>query len=153
MVPGGSQAGSYPGKKKQAWILALVILKMCKLCLLSLCPQFPCTSGPPQSPESVLSTISRDGLLSTPRAAPPRRDEFGTSHVPGTVLRAGDWGTGACPPFSTPLWCTILQSTHTQERLQAETESERTHHPAGANITLPNLFSASPNTPSAFRVF
>ena len=75
-------------------------------------PHFPNTSQPGCFPESVLSEISRDWLITTPEGvgtAVPIRDVLGASLVPGAVLGAG-LRQGPLPSLSASLQCVVLSN-------------------------------------------
>lgn len=100
VVLDGPTAGFYPGGKIYAWLLASMHLKNVSASTgrfhFLTSKYFPSPAAPP---ESVLSKISRDWLITTPEGvgtAAPIRDVLGTSLVPGAVLGAGLW-QGPCP--------------------------------------------------------
>lgn len=115
---------------------------------------FPNTSQPGRSPESVLSEISRDWLITTLEGvgtAAPIRDVLGALLVPGAVLGAG-LRQGPLPslsasavrgPFNSP------PRQHIHEHIQKRRESLCTHHQHQQILTFCQTYfiSFSQHTP------
>lgn len=124
----GPQAGLYPGKKKCARILALLLSDS----ISSLPTYF-------LAPTAPLNLLSQKSRVCT---ALPSQNVFGTSCVPGAVLGVGDTAGGPCPLLNLSAMDDSFKKprTHIYEHMQKR-EPLFSYHRASAiiNIFL-NLF-------------